>query len=138
MKEPRERNTAQADRSTLDSIVNEFSARETTRRTSGELPRAGRSTGALALFVGAAGTGKTIAAENIAREINRELLRVNLRTVVGKYIGETEKNLDRVIAKASSTNAVLLLEEADFDFLERGARLRTATTDTQTRMQARF
>ena len=66
-----------------------------------------------ALFWGPAGTGKRMAAQVAARELGMDLLRVDLGAIVSKYLGETEKNLDRVLAQAESANAILLLEEAD-------------------------
>ena len=78
-----------------------------------------RGTGANALFVGASGTGKTLAAEVIAGELGFNLYRIDLATVVSKYIGETEKNLDRVFRAAERSNAVLLFDEADALFGKR-------------------
>jgi SpoVK/Ycf46/Vps4 family AAA+-type ATPase len=69
--------------------------------------------GVLALFSGLSGTGKTMAAEAIARELRTSLYRVNLNQVVSKYIGETEKNLTRVFEAAQKKRAVLLFDEAD-------------------------
>jgi vesicle-fusing ATPase len=71
------------------------------------------SSGVLMLFSGSGGTGKTMAAEVIARELRTNLYRVNLNQVVSKYIGETEKNLARVFETAQKKGAVLLLDEAD-------------------------
>src|SRR5204863_8762308 len=69
--------------------------------------------GISALFVGASGTGKTMAAEVIARELRLDLFRIDLSQVVNKYIGETEKNLRRVFDAAEQGGAVLLFDEAD-------------------------
>jgi len=68
------------------------------------------------LFVGASGTGKTMAAEIIASELALDLYKIDLSCVVSKYIGETEKNLSRVFAEAETTNAVLFFDEADAVF----------------------
>ncbi len=65
------------------------------------------------LFCGAAGTGKTLAAHALAASLERELLRVELGQVVGKFIGETEKNLDAVFSRVEASGAILLLDEAD-------------------------
>jgi len=73
----------------------------------------------LALFAGPSGTGKTMAAEMIARELRTSLYRVNLSQVVSKYIGETEKNLARVFETAQKKGAVLLFDEADALFGKR-------------------
>jgi SpoVK/Ycf46/Vps4 family AAA+-type ATPase len=75
--------------------------------------------GYTALFAGAPGTGKTMAAEVIARETSLDLYRIDLSQVVSKYIGETEKNLDRVFAEAETSNAILFFDEADALFGKR-------------------
>ena len=69
--------------------------------------------GIRALFAGGSGTGKTMAAGVIARELGLDLYRVDLSGVVSKYIGETEKNLDRIFNAARTANAVLFLDEAE-------------------------
>jgi AAA+ superfamily predicted ATPase len=66
-----------------------------------------------ALFAGSSGTGKTLAAEIIARELGLELFKVDLSGVVSKYIGETEKNLESVFGAAEDANAILFFDEAD-------------------------
>jgi hypothetical protein len=75
--------------------------------------------GLSALFSGPPGTGKTMAAEVIARSLGLELYKVDLSQVVSKYIGETEKNLARVFAEAEDSNAVLFFDEADALFGKR-------------------
>ncbi|WAS94841.1 AAA family ATPase [Nannocystis punicea] len=75
--------------------------------------------GVAALFAGPPGTGKTMASALVARELGRELLRVELAGVVSKYIGETEKNLERVFVAARRSNAVLFFDEADALFGKR-------------------
>jgi len=77
------------------------------------------SQGTLALFSGPSGTGKTMAAEIMARELGFSIYRVNLNQVVSKYIGETEKNLARVLMTAEKKKAVLLFDEADALFGKR-------------------
>ena len=72
-----------------------------------------------ALFSGPPGTGKTMAAEVVARELGLDLYKIDLSQVVSKYIGETEKNLDRVFAAAESSNAILFFDEADALFGKR-------------------
>lgn len=69
--------------------------------------------GVTALFFGPSGTGKTMAAMGIARRLNIQILRLDLSRVVSKYIGETEKNLDRVFTDAQRTGAAILIDEAD-------------------------
>ncbi len=78
--------------------------------------RAGRAQGLVAMFAGDSGTGKTLAARVLAAELGLELFRVDLATVVSKWLGETEKNLDRVFAAAQGANAVLFFDEADAVF----------------------
>ncbi|MER6425924.1 ATP-binding protein [Streptomyces sp. NPDC001137] len=72
-----------------------------------------RGTGVGVLLTGPPGTGKTMAAEVLARELHLDLYRINLAGVVSKYIGETEKNLDRIFTAAERAGAVLLFDEAD-------------------------
>jgi ATPase family associated with various cellular activities (AAA) len=79
----------------------------------------GRGRGVTALFAGDSGTGKTMSAEVIARDLGLDLYTVNLATVVDKYIGETEKNLERIFAEAGGVNAVLFFDEADAIFGKR-------------------
>jgi hypothetical protein len=72
-----------------------------------------------ALFAGPSGTGKTMAAEVIARELALDLYKIDLAGVVSKYIGETEKNLDRIFVAAAASNAILFFDEADALFGKR-------------------
>lgn len=65
------------------------------------------------MFAGGSGSGKLDAAEAIAGDLAVDVLRVDLRTLAGKYIGETEKNLDRLFAGAAATGAILFFDEAD-------------------------
>jgi hypothetical protein len=69
--------------------------------------------GVRALFEGPSGTGKTLAARVLANELGLDLYRVDLAAVVNKYIGETEKNLSRVLSRAEDLSVVLLLDEGD-------------------------
>jgi hypothetical protein len=78
-----------------------------------------RGLGISALFAGASGTGKTMAAEVLARELRLDLFRIDLSAVVSKYIGETEKNLARVFSTAEEGGAILLFDEADALFGKR-------------------
>jgi hypothetical protein len=78
-----------------------------------------RGLGISALFAGPSGTGKTMAAEVLARELRLDLYRIDLSQVVSKYIGETEKNLRRVFDAAEEGAAVLLFDEADALFGKR-------------------
>jgi hypothetical protein len=81
--------------------------------------RSRRGLGISALFAGASGTGKTMAAELLAAELRLDLYRIDLSQVVSKYIGETEKNLRRVFDAADEGGAVLLFDEADALFGKR-------------------
>jgi hypothetical protein len=78
-----------------------------------------RGRGVTALFSGPSGTGKTMAAEVIARELQRELYRVDLARVVSKYIGESEKNLRQIFLEAERARCVVLFDEADALFGKR-------------------
>lgn len=75
--------------------------------------------GVSALFSGASGTGKTTAAEIVAGELGLDLYKIDLSRVVSKYIGDTEKNLQRVFAAAEDANAILFFDEADALFGKR-------------------
>jgi SpoVK/Ycf46/Vps4 family AAA+-type ATPase len=78
-----------------------------------------RGLGISALFAGPSGTGKTMAAEVLANELQLDLYRVDLSRVVSKYIGETEKNLRRIFDAAETGSAILLFDEADALFGKR-------------------
>ncbi|WP_173922817.1 ATP-binding protein [Agromyces sp. Marseille-P2726] len=82
-------------------------------------PGGGRGHGVVTLFAGDSGTGKTMSAEVVAGGLGLDLYVVDLSTVVDKYIGETEKNLERIFRAAAGTNAVLLFDEADAVFGKR-------------------
>ncbi|MEU6347245.1 ATP-binding protein [Streptomyces sp. NPDC046977] len=82
-------------------------------------PGGGRGRGVMALFAGDSGTGKTMSAEVIAGALGLDLYTVDLATVVDKYVGETEKNLERIFTEAAGVNAVLLFDEADAVFGKR-------------------
>ena len=78
-----------------------------------------RGEGVTALFAGPSGTGKTMAAEVLANELGLHLYAVDLATVVDKYVGETEKNLDRIFGEAERVNGILFFDEADALFGKR-------------------
>ncbi|WP_171845196.1 MULTISPECIES: ATP-binding protein [unclassified Burkholderia] len=88
----------------------------------------GETCGISALFFGDSGTGKTMAAEVLAGELGVDLIKIDLSTVVNKYIGETEKNLARVFDLAEADCGVLFFDEADALFGKR-----TETKDAQDR-----
>jgi ATPase family associated with various cellular activities (AAA) len=79
----------------------------------------GGGQGLKVLFAGEPGTGKTMAAGVIAGDLGLDLFRIDRATVVSKYIGETEQNLDRIFAAAEGSNALLLFDEADALFGKR-------------------
>lgn len=91
------------------------------------------------VFQGDRHTGKTIAAHLLAQTLGKDVLRVDLAEVIGKYVGETEKNLDAVLRRAEEADAVLLLEEADALFGRRSqvkdAHDRYANLDTSELLQ---
>jgi SpoVK/Ycf46/Vps4 family AAA+-type ATPase len=78
-----------------------------------------RGLGISALFTGESGTGKTMAAEVIAHELQLDLYRIDLSSVISKYIGETEKNLRRLFDAAEDGGAILFFDEADALFGKR-------------------
>lgn len=84
--------------------------------------KVGYGTGISALFYGPSGTGKTLAAEVLAGGLGLDLIRVDLSTVVNKYIGETEKNLSKIFDLAELDTGVLLFDEADALFGKRGGQ----------------
>ncbi|MGH8981493.1 MAG: ATP-binding protein, partial [Acidimicrobiales bacterium] len=81
--------------------------------------RAQRSAGIIGLFSGAPGTGKTLAAEIVAGEVGCDLFKLDISSVVSKYIGETEKNLEAIFQAAETGETVLFFDEADALFGKR-------------------
>jgi len=75
--------------------------------------------GVTVLFAGPPGTGKTMAAEVVAAELGLDLYKIDLSSVVSKYVGETEKNLERIFDEAERSNAILFFDEADALFGKR-------------------
>jgi AAA+ superfamily predicted ATPase len=104
---------------TLRQIASQLRARHKVYRDWGFARRTSRGLGIAALFAGSSGTGKTMAAEVLARELRLDLFRIDLSAVVSKYIGETEKNLRRVFDAAEVGGAILLFDEADALFGKR-------------------
>ncbi|MEO5851903.1 MAG: ATP-binding protein [Nocardioides sp.] len=76
--------------------------------------------GLVAMFSGSSGTGKTLAAGLLAKDLGRDLLKVDLSQVVSKWVGETEKNLDRVLRDVQEAHAILFFDEAEAIFGQRG------------------
>jgi AAA+ superfamily predicted ATPase len=103
----------------LRQIAAHLRCREQVYHTWGFRKPGARGLGTSALFHGASGTGKTLAAEVLATELRLDLYRIDLSQVVSKYIGETEKNLRRVFDAAEESGALLLFDEADALFGKR-------------------
>ncbi|MBV9791428.1 MAG: ATP-binding protein [Chloroflexi bacterium] len=96
--------------------------------------------GLAALFTGSPGTGKTMAAQVMAAQLGLDLFRIDLSTVVSKYVGETSHNLQRILSRAADMDVVLFFDEADALFSRRtevkDAHDRFANTDTNHLLQA--
>ncbi|MEP6714018.1 MAG: AAA family ATPase, partial [Terriglobia bacterium] len=82
--------------------------------------------GLIAMFSGPSGTGKTMAAQVIAASLGYDLFRIDLSSVVSKYVGETSQNIDRVLRRAADMDAVLFFDEADAMFARRTTEIREA------------
>jgi hypothetical protein len=107
------------EKSLLREIGMHVAHRATIYETWGFGARSSRGLGISALFAGASGTGKTMAAEVLANALRLDLYRIDLSSVVSKYIGETEKNLRRVFDAAENGGAILFFDEADALFGKR-------------------
>jgi SpoVK/Ycf46/Vps4 family AAA+-type ATPase len=96
--------------------------------------------GLVGLFSGPPGTGKTMAAQVIAASLQLDLFRIDLSSVVSKYVGETSQNLERILSRAEGMDIVLFFDEADALFGKRteikDAHDRFANTDTNYLLQA--
>ncbi len=104
---------------TLRTLALHLRQRHQVYNTWGFAAKSTRGLGISALFAGPSGTGKTMAAEVLANELQLDLYRIDLSQVVSKYIGETEKNLRRVFDAAELGGAILLFDEADALFGKR-------------------
>ncbi len=109
----------EAQTSTLRQIASHVRGRVTVLERWGFAERYSRGLGLTALFAGASGTGKTMAAEVLAHTLDLDLFQIDLAGLVSKYIGETEKNLKRVFDAAEDSGAILLFDEADALFGKR-------------------
>ncbi|MFF5584369.1 ATP-binding protein [Streptomyces hygroscopicus] len=103
----------------LREIVAHVRQRATVHQEWGFAATLRRGLGVTALFAGGSGTGKTLAAEVMAKELGLDLFLIDLSQVVSKYIGETEKNLRKVFDAAERGGALLLFDEADALFGKR-------------------
>ena len=106
-------------REELDMLLLRCRARDELARGLGASVTARYCPGVRALFVGPSGTGKTLAAGWLATKLGIPLYRVDLAAVTSKYIGETEKNLAQLLARAEQSEVVLLFDEADALFGKR-------------------
>jgi hypothetical protein len=104
---------------TLRQLASQVRHRMKVYETWGFSSKGRRGLGVSALFAGESGTGKTMAAEVLARELALDLYRIDLSAVVSKYIGETEKNLKQVFDAAEEGGVLLLFDEADALFGKR-------------------
>lgn len=109
----------QDQRTRLEEVVQHARYKEFVYRTWGFERKLARGKGLNILFHGPPGTGKTTAAEVLAGELRQDLFRIDLSQVVSKYIGETEKNLQKVFEEARDSYAILFFDEADALFSKR-------------------
>ncbi|MEQ9484854.1 ATP-binding protein [Coleofasciculus sp. F4-SAH-05] len=107
------------EKATLQEISAHVRQRAKVYQEWGFAGKGGRGLGISALFSGPSGTGKTMAADVLAKELRLDLYRIDLSAVVSKYIGETEKNLRRIFDAAETSGAILLFDEADALFGKR-------------------
>lgn len=103
----------------LQQIIDQVVQRNRVYDDWGFRARMNRGLGINALFAGESGTGKTMAAEVIANRLELDLYRIDLSSVVSKYIGETEKNLRKLFDTAEDSGAILFFDEADALFGKR-------------------
>ena len=89
--------------------------------------KVGKATGASALFSGPPGTGKTMVAGLMARELGLALYQVDLSRVISKWVGETEKQLGALFDAAAGGHVMLLFDEADALFTKRSTDVKSAT-----------
>ncbi|HEU4372426.1 MAG TPA: ATP-binding protein [Telluria sp.] len=108
-----------AEKALLRQLAEQVSLRSAVYDDWGFRARMNRGLGISALFAGDSGTGKTMAAEVIARELNLLMYRIDLSAVVSKFIGETEKNLRKLFDAAEDSGAILFFDEADALFGKR-------------------
>ncbi len=103
----------------LHELVNTVLGRPLVLDEWGLAQKLASSRGVTVLFSGPPGTGKTMAAEVISAELGLDLYKIDLSTVISKYIGETEKNLEQIFFEAETSNAILFFDEADALFGKR-------------------
>ncbi len=93
--------------------------------------------GLIALFTGSSGTGKTMAAGLLAQEQGVDLYKADLSSIVSKYVGDTEKNLNRIFAEAEDANAIIFFDEGEALFGQRGSKTETGQ-DRWANMEVNF
>jgi SpoVK/Ycf46/Vps4 family AAA+-type ATPase len=103
----------------LREIARHMKNRETMAGSSGQFANTLSGAGVIALFSGPGGPGKTMAAKVLANDLDFTLYRIDLSRIVSKYIGETEKNLQKVFDAAEYGVAILFFDEADALFGKR-------------------
>lgn len=103
----------------LDQVASQVRHRHRVHRDWGFAARMNRGLGVSALFAGESGTGKSMTAEVLARDLDLDLYRIDLSAVVSKYIGETEKNLRQLFDAAEGGGVILFFDEADALFGKR-------------------
>lgn len=103
----------------LQDICKEAEYRDLVHKKWGFADKLSLGKGLNVLFSGSPGTGKTMAAEVIAHQLQLDLYKIDLSQIVSKYIGDTEKNLNRIFTAATNSNAILLFDEADALFGKR-------------------
>ena len=103
----------------LNVLIKRCTVRENISRGLGKSLQTTVNTGVTALFYGASGAGKTLAASVVASQLSTPLYRIDLAGLMNKYIGETEKNLSRALDQAAQADVILLLDEADALFGQR-------------------
>lgn len=110
---PGESADTQLQGSELQQIRQLASALQSRERSSPDASLSATTSGSVILFTGPSGTGKTTAAQMLAQELGSTAFRVDLSQVASKYIGETEKNLEKIFDSAEASHAILFFDEAD-------------------------
>ena len=103
----------------LEDIINFVKNKNEVYYEWGFKEKMGLGSGLNILFTGESGTGKTMAAQIVANELEMEIFKIDLSLLVSKYIGETEKNINRIFHEAQTSNAMIFFDEADAIFGKR-------------------
>ena len=103
----------------LEDIINYVKNKNEVYYEWGFKEKMGLGSGLNILFTGESGTGKTMAAQILANELEMEIFKIDLSLLVSKYIGETEKNINRIFHEAKTSNAMIFFDEADAIFGKR-------------------